>query len=115
MKFKKQLESSKVGPSGELLQFVALCDPSLTQACVVISDDFSGDFFIQFSSNLAMFSALDAYAEVVVVVVVVGGGGGGGGGDWRIRLLVWGFESSMIPNGFCLSRDRASQRALLAV
>ena len=97
-----------MGPSGELLQFVALCDPSLTQACVVISDDFSGDFFIQFSSNLAMFSALDAYAEVVVVVV-------GGGGDWRIRLLIWGFESSMIPNGFCLSRDRASQRALLAV
>lgn len=65
-----------------------------------------GDFFIQFSNNLAMFSVLDAYKDVVWfgVVVVVG---------WWCEEVEGNLVSGKIWVG--LSRDRASHKACLAM
>lgn len=77
-----------------------------------------GEFFFQFSSSLAMFSALDAYVDDAA-------GAGFGDGlmrDWRsVRTLLNGFKSdelllsrttSLLED---LSSERASQRACLAM
>lgn len=81
-----------------------------------------GEFFFQFSSSLAMFSALDAYVDDAAAAGV----GDGLMRDWRsVRTLLNGFKSDELLLLLLLSRttslledlssERASQRACLAM